>query len=80
MQVGRVRTEEAILSSVDHPFLATLYGTLQTGGPGRSGLLGEGGDAAGRPIWAPVSLWTCVGQGAAGPGWGRTLTACSAQH
>ena len=30
-QVGRVRTEEAILSSVDHPFLATLYGTLQTG-------------------------------------------------
>ncbi|KAL4448889.1 hypothetical protein ABPG77_007606 [Micractinium sp. CCAP 211/92] len=29
-KVGRVRTEEAILSSVDHPFLATLYGTLQT--------------------------------------------------
>jgi hypothetical protein len=29
--VGRVRTEEAILSTVDHPFLATLYGTLQTG-------------------------------------------------
>jgi serine/threonine protein kinase len=28
--VGRVRTEEAILSTVDHPFLATLYGTLQT--------------------------------------------------
>ena len=26
-----VRTEEAILSCVDHPFLATLYGTLQTG-------------------------------------------------
>jgi hypothetical protein len=31
VQVGRVRTEEAILSTVDHPFLATLYGTLQTG-------------------------------------------------
>jgi hypothetical protein len=31
LQVGRVRTEEAILSTVDHPFLATLYGTLQTG-------------------------------------------------
>jgi hypothetical protein len=29
--VGRVRTEEAILSAVDHPFLASLYGTLQTG-------------------------------------------------
>jgi PAS domain S-box-containing protein len=29
-KVGRVRTEEAILSTVDHPFLATLYGTLQT--------------------------------------------------
>nr|AML76899.1 putative LOV domain-containing protein [Ettlia oleoabundans] len=29
-KVGRVRTEEAILSKVDHPFLATLYGTLQT--------------------------------------------------
>ena len=32
LQVGRVRTEESILSKVDHPFLATLYGTLQTGG------------------------------------------------
>ncbi len=31
LQVGRVRTEEAILSAVDHPFLASLYGTLQTG-------------------------------------------------
>jgi serine/threonine protein kinase len=31
-KVGRVRTEQAILSRVDHPFLATLYGTLQTGG------------------------------------------------
>lgn len=31
LQVGRVRTEEAILSCVDHPFLASLYGTLQTG-------------------------------------------------
>lgn len=29
-KVGRVRTEERILSSIDHPFLATLYGTLQT--------------------------------------------------
>ncbi|EFN51280.1 hypothetical protein CHLNCDRAFT_141214 [Chlorella variabilis] len=29
-KVGRVRTEESILSKVDHPFLATLYGTLQT--------------------------------------------------
>ena len=26
-----MRTEERILSTVDHPFLATLYGTLQTG-------------------------------------------------
>ncbi|KAL4857414.1 Phototropin-1B [Chlorella vulgaris] len=29
-KVGRVRTEEAILAKVDHPFLATLYGSLQT--------------------------------------------------
>ncbi|GAB4820055.1 hypothetical protein N2152v2_007101 [Parachlorella kessleri] len=29
-KVGRVRTEERILSTVDHPFLATLYATLQT--------------------------------------------------
>eukprot|EP00887_Chlorella_sp_A99_P007263 scaffold2.g7263.t1 len=28
--VGRVRTEERILSTVDHPFLATLYATMQT--------------------------------------------------
>lgn len=35
-QVGRVRTEEAILSTVDHPFLATLYGTLQTGACGNA--------------------------------------------
>lgn len=51
LQVGRVRTEEAILSSVDHPFLATLYGTLQTGGAGRGGtaLVGVQEGALARP-------------------------------
>nr|AML77624.1 putative LOV domain-containing protein [Ignatius tetrasporus] len=29
-KVPRVLTEESILSAVDHPFLATLYGTIQT--------------------------------------------------
>ncbi|KAI7840688.1 hypothetical protein COHA_005610 [Chlorella ohadii] len=29
-KVGRVRTEETILRSVDHPYLAKLYATLQT--------------------------------------------------
>lgn len=29
-KVGRVRTEEKILSTIDHPFLATLYATMQT--------------------------------------------------
>ena len=29
-QVMRVLTEERILSAVDHPFLANLYGTIQT--------------------------------------------------
>ena len=32
-QVGRVRTEETILRSVDHPYLAKLYATIQTGAP-----------------------------------------------
>ncbi len=30
LQVGRVLTEAGILDVVDHPFLATLYGTIQT--------------------------------------------------
>ena len=29
-QVMRVLTEERILSAVDHPFVANLYGTIQT--------------------------------------------------
>eukprot|EP00873_Tetraselmis_striata_P009108 jgi/Tetstr1/429372/TSEL_019286.t1 len=29
-KIGRVQTEQAILASVDHPFLATLYCTLDT--------------------------------------------------
>lgn len=29
-KIGRVRTEAKILGSIDHPFLATLYATLQT--------------------------------------------------
>lgn len=29
-KVGRVRTEESILASIDHPFLATCYAQLQT--------------------------------------------------
>ena len=29
-KVGRVKSEELILSSIDHPFLATCYGQLQT--------------------------------------------------
>ena len=31
MQVSRVHTEQKILAALDHPFLATLYATLQTG-------------------------------------------------
>ncbi|KAL3133891.1 hypothetical protein ABBQ32_008349 [Trebouxia sp. C0010 RCD-2024] len=30
-KVGRVLTEEGILNQVDHPFVASLYGTIQTG-------------------------------------------------
>lgn len=30
LQVMRVLTEERILGAVDHPFLARLYGTIQT--------------------------------------------------
>jgi len=33
-KVARVLTEEGILSAVDHPFLATLYCTIQVGGGG----------------------------------------------
>lgn len=53
-QVGRVRTEEAILSTVDHPFLATLYGTLQTGARGwaAAGALG--------PLWLQEQLLSCL--------------------
>lgn len=29
-QIGRVQTEQSILACVDHPFLATLYCTLET--------------------------------------------------
>jgi hypothetical protein len=36
-KVARVLTEEGILSAVDHPFLATLYCTLQVGRLGRAG-------------------------------------------
>ena len=32
-QVGRVRSEYAVLHAVDHPYLAKLYATLQTGEP-----------------------------------------------
>ena len=31
LQAGRVRTELTILQALDHPFLVTLYATLQTG-------------------------------------------------
>jgi protein-S-isoprenylcysteine O-methyltransferase Ste14 len=30
-KVARVLTEEGVLSAVDHPFLATLYCTIQAG-------------------------------------------------
>ena len=71
LQVGRVRTEERILSNVDHPFLATLYGTLQTGGGVRlRALAPDGMDTwlvcmhtvltTGRTYFSRVALTLCV--------------------
>lgn len=53
-QVGRVRTEEAILSTVDHPFLATLYGTLQTGARSWAAAVALG------PPWLQEQLLSCL--------------------
>ena len=42
-QVARVLTEESVLAAVDHPFLATLYCTIQARAGGGGALGGRGG-------------------------------------
>lgn len=46
-QVGRVKTEHTVLQAVDHPFLAKMYATLQTGE-------GEAAATTGRLLSAPT--------------------------